>query len=334
MPELVVISANGGVGKTSIVASLATMARPVVMADCNVNTPHLHLVVKSKAWRRFPFRSTSKPRIEASHCLACGKCEELCRFHAVLFDGPGNGRIPKTRRIDPVACEGCAVCHRFCPHQAIEFLPSPCGQWFVSKTRWGPLVHGRLNSLAGGSGKLIDQLRQEARKLVARDGQLLLCDSCPGIGSPVIASLTGADLALIVTEPTRTGLHALGRVFLLCRRFGIESVLAINKWDISETLTEQIEAQARDWQLQSVGRIRYDPAVGEAQFKQKSVVEYAPATGIVQDLRHLWKCLQPRLQKTKAGQPSDSLGAGETLSAPHRKAGKGPAKRRLDRRCH
>ena len=211
-------------------------------------------------------------------------------------------------------------------------LPAPCGQWFVSKTRWGPLVHARLNSLAGSAGKLIPQLRKKAQELAARDGQLILCDSSPGIGNSVTASLTGANLALIVTEPTRTGLQALERVFLLCRRFGIESAVVINKWDVSETLTEQIETQAREWQLQSVGRIRYDPAVSEAQIKQKSVVEYAPTTGIVQDLRGLWECLQPRLRKSQAGQPCNSLGAKETRTSPRREAGKGPSKTRLARR--
>jgi MinD superfamily P-loop ATPase len=299
MPELVVISSNGGAGKTSVVASLAAMAHPVVLVDCNVSGPHLHLVVKSRRWRRFPFLNGSKARIEASHCLACGKCEELCRFQAVHFDGPANDRVPKTRRIDPIVCEGCGVCHRFCPQQAIGFLPSECGQWFVSSTSWGPMVHARLNSLADRSGQLIEQLRKKARELAARDGQSLLCDSPPGVGSPVMASLAGADLALIVTEPTRSSLQGLERLSELCWRSGIAAVVAINKGDLNESLAEQLEALAGANRLPVVGRVRYDPKVSEAQMQGESVVEYAPGTGIAGDLRHLWESLRCQLGRIR-----------------------------------
>jgi MinD superfamily P-loop ATPase len=299
MPELVVISANGGAGKTSVVASLAAMAHPVVLADCNVSRPHLHLVVKSGRWRRFPFLNGAKARIEASHCLACGKCETLCRVQAVHFDGPANGRVSKTRRIDPIACEGCGVCHRFCPQQAVVFQPSECGQWFVSTTGWGPMVHARLNSWANGSGQLIQEVRKKARELAARDGQSLFCDSPPGLGSPVMASLAGADLALIVTEPTRSSLQGLERVLQLCRRSGIEAVVAINKGDLNESLAGQLEVLAGANRLPVVGRVRYDPRVSEAQMQGESVVEYAPGTGIARDLRHMWESLRCQLGRIR-----------------------------------
>jgi MinD superfamily P-loop ATPase len=298
MPELVVISGKGGSGKTSVVASLAALAHPVVLADCNVDASNLHLVFEPRIVERSSFFGGPKARIKPGHCVACGKCKKLCRFDAVLFDGPGNGRVPQTYRIDPIACEGCGVCVRFCAEGAIEFIPAECGRWFVSETRCGLLVHARLAPGAGNSGKLVHQLRQKARELAAREGQLLLCDGAPGIGGPVIASLTGADLTLLVVEPTRSSLHDLQRVFHLCRHFGIETVVAINKWDINESLTEQIETQAREWHLQSVGRIRYDPGVSEAQIQQKSVVEYDPAAGIAQDLGRLWESLKSRLGKS------------------------------------
>jgi MinD superfamily P-loop ATPase len=299
MPELVVISANGGAGKTSVVASLAAMAHPVVLTDCNVSRPHLQLVVKSRRWRRFPILNDCMARIEASHCLACGKCETLCRFQAVHLDGPANGRVPKTRRIDPNACEGCGVCHRFCPQQAVEFQSSECGQWFVSRTGWGPMVYARLNPVAGGSGQLIRRLREKARELAARDGQSIFCDSPPGIGSAVVASLAGADLALIVTEATRSGLQGLERVFHMCRRLRIEAVVAINKWDLNEPLAEEVEVLAGASRLPMVGRVRYDPRVGEAQMQGESVVQYAPGTGITQDLRRLWESLRCQLGRIR-----------------------------------
>jgi MinD superfamily P-loop ATPase len=299
MSELVVISGNGGTGKTSVVAALAALAHPVVLADCNVDASNLSLVFEPRIVERSPFFGGPKARIEPGRCVACGKCKELCRFDAVLFDGPGNGRVPPTYRIDPIACEGCGVCVQFCTEGAIEFDLAECAQWFVSEIRCGLLVHARLAPGAGNSGRLVHHLRQNARELAAQEGRLLLCDGAPGIGRPVIACLAGADLALLMVEPTRRSLHGLPRAFHLCRHFGIEAVVAINKWDINESLTEQIEAQVREWHLPSVGRIRYDPSVSEAQIQQKSVVEYDPAAGIAQDLRCLWESLESRLGKSQ-----------------------------------
>jgi MinD superfamily P-loop ATPase len=299
MPELVVISGKGGTGKTSLLASFAALARPVVLADCDVDAPDLHVLFDPKVVERSTFIGGQKATIKPGHCVACGKCEELCRFEAVYFDGPGNGRIPKTYRIDPVACEGCGVCARFCAEQAIEFAPAEAGQWFVSETRCGSLVHARLKAAAGNSGKLVHELRRRAKELAGRNGQLLLSDGSPGLGCPVIASLTGADVALIVAEPTRSSLHDLERVFDLCRHFGVESVLCINKWDLNESLTQQIEARASESRLPVVGRVRYDPNVSQAQVHRQTVVEHDPKAGIAADIRDLWESLRPRLTPTR-----------------------------------
>jgi MinD superfamily P-loop ATPase len=153
--ELVVISGKGGTGKTSLTASLAVLARPVVLADCDVDASDLHLVLDPIIKERHSFVGANKARIKSGHCAACGKCEELCRFGAIYFDGPGNGRIAKTYRVDTLACEGCGVCAHFCAEQAIEFGPAECGQWFVSETRCGLMVHARLDPAAGNSGKLV-----------------------------------------------------------------------------------------------------------------------------------------------------------------------------------
>jgi MinD superfamily P-loop ATPase len=291
MPELVVISGKGGTGKTSVVASLAALARPVVVADCDVDASDLHLVLEPAIEQCHGFEGGAKARIKPGYCTACGKCEELCRFDAIYFDGPGNGSVPRTFRVDPTACEGCGVCARFCAEAAIELEPVRSGQWFVSRTRCGPLVHARLDPAEGNSGKLVSLLRQQAKELAWRDGGLILCDGSPGIGCPVIASLTGATLALIVAEPTLSSLHDLERVWALCRHFSLPAILAVNKWNLNPSITEQIEAHARQWQLPAAGRIRYDASVSEAQIQRRSIVEHDPAGG----LKCLWDVIRFRL---------------------------------------
>ena len=190
--ELVVISGKGGTGKTSIVASFAALAEKTVLADCDVDAADLHLVLDPKIVRRMSFSGGKRARIKPGHCTACGKCEELCRFDAIHFDGPGNGRVEKTFRIDPIACEGCGVCAWFCAEDAIEFAPVINGEWYVSDTRHGPMVHAKLGIAEENSGKLVSTVRKEAG---------------------AIAEQRGLDLVLIVTEPTLSGLHDLGRVW-------------------------------------------------------------------------------------------------------------------------
>ena len=166
MPELVVISGKGGTGKTSVVASLATLACPVVVADCDVDASDLHLVLDPAIEKCHGFEGGAKARIKPGYCTACGKCEELCRFDAIYFDGPGNGSVPRTFRVDPTACEGCGVCARFCAEAAIELAPVRSGQWFVSRARCGPLVHARMDPAEGNSGKLVSLLRQDRKSVV------------------------------------------------------------------------------------------------------------------------------------------------------------------------
>jgi len=297
MPELVVISGKGGTGKTSVLASLAVLARPVVLADCDVDASDLHLVLEPSIKERHVFLGGNKARINPDLCNACGQCKELCRFEAIHFDGPGNGRVPKTFRVDPLACEGCGVCAQFCVKEAIEFGPVASGRWYVSETRCGPMVHAQLDPAAGNSGKLVSQLRQKAGELAAGHGGWVFCDGSPGIGCPVIASLTNADLALLVAEPTLSSLHDLERVLELCRHFGIETVLCVNKWDVNKSLTTRIEAQAAAWRLPVVGRVCYDPNISEAQIRRQAMVEFAPAADSAAGLNKLWEQIKVRLSE-------------------------------------
>lgn len=294
--ELVVISGKGGTGKTSLVASFAALAAPVALADCDVDAADLHLVLEPSLTRREAFLGGKRARIKAGHCIACGKCEELCRFDAIFFDGPGNGLIEKTFRVDPLACEGCGVCAWFCAEKAIEFGPVVNGEWFISETRFGPMVHARLAPAQQNSGKLVSLVRAHARRIAEeRRLPLLVSDGPPGIGCPVIASITGAAMVLIVAEPTLSGLHDLERVAQLARHFSIPTLVCINKWDLNPDISEQIEAAARRMGSEPVGRIRYDRAFSEAQISAKSVVEYR-RDGCAADIRAVWARVGAPLQ--------------------------------------
>jgi MinD superfamily P-loop ATPase len=295
MKELVVISGKGGTGKTSLVASLAALAENAVLADCDVDAADLHLVLEPTVLQREEFSGGSRARVKPELCTACGKCEELCRFDAIYFDGLGNGNVDTTYRIDPIACEGCGVCAWFCADKAIEFGPVVNGEWFLSDTRRGPMVHAKLGVAEANSGKLVSLVRAEAKKIAEdRKLDLVLIDGAPGIGCPVIASIGGADLVLVVTEPTLSGMHDLQRVADLTRHFGVETVLCINKWDLNEEIASRIEAQARRRGLKLAGRVRYDRSVTEAQVVGLSVVEYAH-DGVADDIRDLWGNVQESL---------------------------------------
>ena len=299
--ELVVISGKGGTGKTSIVACFAWLAKKAAIADCDVDAADLHLILEPTVVKREKFSGGSRARIMPGHCTACGKCEELCRFDAIYFDGPGNGKVDKTYRVDPIACEGCGVCAWFCAENAIEFGPAVNGEWFISDTRCGPMVHAKLGVAEENSGKLVSLVRTQAKK-IAEDRKLdvVLIDGAPGIGCSVIASITGADLVLVVTEPTLSGMHDLARVAELTRHFDIPTLVCVNKWDLNPDVASQIEQQALRRGLQVTSKVRYDQVVTEAQIRRLSLVEYA-VNGVADEIRRLWADVQEALP-TREGQ--------------------------------
>ncbi|HOF19309.1 MAG TPA: ATP-binding protein, partial [Phycisphaerae bacterium] len=297
--ELVVISGKGGTGKTSLVASFAALADNAVLADCDVDAADLHLVLAPKIIRRESFSGGKRARIQPSRCTACGKCEELCRFDAIHCDGPGNGKVDKTYRVDPIACEGCGVCAWFCAAQAVEFGPAVNGEWFISETRCGPMVHARLGIAEENSGKLVSTVRHEARKLAGQRGlETVIIDGSPGIGCPVIASITGASLVLIVTEPTLSGKHDLERVADLARHFEIPALVCVNKWDLNPRIADEIESLAGQRGIRLTGRVRYDRAVTAAQLRKLSVVEHQQ-DGCAEDVRKVWNTVICELSEVK-----------------------------------
>ena len=212
--ELVVLSGKGGTGKTSLTASFAVLARHRVIADCDVDAADLHLVLAPRLRERHEFRSGDLALIRPDDCTACGDCLALCRFDAIQNGADGDAGAGF--RVDPLACEGCGVCARFCPVGAIELHERVCGEWMVSDTRCGPLVHARLAIGSGSSGKLVSTVRQAARRLAEERGDaLVIVDGPPGIGCPAIAAVTGASRLLAVTEPTVSGVHDLDRLLAL-----------------------------------------------------------------------------------------------------------------------
>lgn len=279
MKEIVVISGKGGTGKTSIVASFAALAEKKVLADCDVDAADLYLVLEPNIMDRGELRAGKEAWINGALCTKCDKCRELCRFDA----------IDESYVVDKISCEGCGVCAEFCPANAIELREKMSGEWFISETRCGPMVHARLGIAEANSGKLVAVVRDKARKITKEKGlEYVIVDGPPGIGCPVIASITGADIVVIVTEPTMSGEHDLERVVDVAKHFNIPAVLCINKSDLNKEQASHIATKAEARGLKVVGNVRYDEAVTKAQVVKKAVVEYTDGP-ITQDIKSLWE---------------------------------------------
>jgi MinD superfamily P-loop ATPase len=280
MKEIVVISGKGGTGKTCLTACFAALAETKVLADADVDAADLFILLDPKIQKREVFKSGAVAVIDADKCVQCGECVDLCRFEAISEDF----------RVDPVDCEGCAVCARFCPTEAIEMQPCISGEWFISETRYGPFVHAKLGIGEENSGKLVTIVRHHA-KLIAEERGLdwIIVDGPPGIGCPVISAVTGADAALIVTEPTLSGMHDMKRVAELAAYFKIPAAVCINKWDLNPEISQRIADDCSKEQVALVGRIPYDRVVSEALVQRKILLEYDPQGAVAREIRSVWK---------------------------------------------
>jgi MinD superfamily P-loop ATPase len=287
MRELVVLSGKGGSGKTSVISAFAAMPGKKILCDADVDAADLHLILSPEILETHDFVSGNTAVIIPEKCTQCGRCRELCRFSA----------IDEQFRVDPLDCEGCGVCVHFCPEKAIDFPENTCGQWFISDTRFGPMAHARLGIAEENSGKLVALVRKQAERLAEEKGiDLILTDGPPGVGCPVIASLGGASAALIVSEPTVSGIHDMKRVVELCDFFGIPAWLAVNKFDLNLEQTKIIEAYAKEKGAELIGRIPFDPTFTRAMVQGLSVQEYDPEGSAAAAVAEIWETLKETMK--------------------------------------
>ena len=278
MKQLTIISGKGGTGKTTITAAISHLAEKAVLADCDVDAADLHIVLDPVVLHREEFSGGKTAVMQKALCMQCGACRELCRF----------GAIGGSFAIDTVSCEGCGVCAALCPSKAIAFIPKLSGHWFVSDTRNGPMVHARLGIGEDNSGKLVSKVRQEAKRIAEEKClDYVIIDGPPGIGCPVIASITGVDLVLVITEPTLSGLHDLKRVLEVAGHFKIPAAVCINKGDINPGNTRAIENFCAQQSVRVVGEIPYEPNVVRALVQKNTVFEY-PCGKVAAEIARIW----------------------------------------------
>ena len=286
MKEIVVISGEKAGGVGSIVGSFAAIAQRKVLTDCDVDAADLHLLLSPTFKEKKEFWSGQVAEISEEKCTQCGLCEDICHFDAI-----------KDFKVDPISCEGCGFCYYVCPDEAIVMKECLSGHWFISETRYGPLVHARLGIAEENSGKLVALVRQNAKLVADKEGlEYIITDGPPGIGCPVIASLSGANLALLVTEPTLSGIHDLERVMGVCHHFGIPALVCINKYDINKDNTRQIERFCSSQGVEVASKIPLDNVVTEALVRNLPVVEYSQAR-VSTEIERLWEIISKKLGK-------------------------------------
>jgi MinD superfamily P-loop ATPase len=297
MTQLVILSGKGGTGKTSVTAAFAQLLSlestlfGVVLADADVDASNLELVLSPEIITREDFRGGQIAVIDPDRCNACGTCQDVCRFDAVLDDGEGGYKI------DPLACDGCAACVYQCPEEAISMHDQVVGQWFRSESRYGPLFHASLRPAQENSGKLVTLVKQQARLLALdEDYDLVLVDGPPGIGCPVISAVSGADLVLIVAEPTASGVHDMHRVLETTAHFDVPALVCINKADIYPEGAAEIEAFCRSEGIPVVGCVPFDTTVTEAMVQGQPVTFFQPDAPASRALRRVWEMVADRIE--------------------------------------
>ena len=279
MKELVIISGKGGTGKTSLTAAFASLAENNVLCDADVDAADLHLLMNPEVISRSDFQGGGVAVINQDRCVDCGLCRDLCRFDA----------INESYEVNPIDCEGCGVCVDFCPEKAIDFPVKTCGEWFISDTRFGPMVHARLGIAEENSGKLVTLIRQEAKTLAEKNNKnLIITDGPPGTGCPVIASIGGAAALLIITEPTVSGLHDMERVVQLAAHFKIPGMVCVNKFDLNVEQTNAIEKIAKENNLLVLSRIPFDPTFTWSMIEGKNIFEYQKSTELTITVEKIW----------------------------------------------
>ena len=277
--EIVIVSGKGGTGKTSLTAAFAALAKNSILCDADVDAADLHLLMQPEVKEQTDFMGGSKAVIDPDLCTGCGTCRTLCRFDA----------ISDRYEVDPIRCEGCGVCVDFCPEQAIGFPVQRCGEWYVSATRFGPMVHARLGIAEENSGRLVSLVRTKTRQLAeARGLELILTDGPPGIGCPVIAAIGGATALVIVVEPTVSGIHDMERVVDLAAHFRVPGMVIVNKFDLNVGMTEAIEQLAEKRNILVLGRVPFDPVFTLSMVQGQTLFGYGEESPTRRVVRDIW----------------------------------------------
>jgi MinD superfamily P-loop ATPase len=280
MRQLTILSGKGGTGKTTLTASLAVLAKNSVVADCDVDAPDLHLLLHPEIIEMQQFKGSKIAVIDETKCTKCGVCREKCAFDAITSD----------LKVDAIACEGCGVCAVVCPANAVTLAERVSGSAYISKTRYGFMSHAMLHPGEANSGKLVTIVRQNARIVAEKENSdLVIIDGSPGIGCPVIASITGVDAGLVVTEPTMSGIHDLERVLRLLEHFHVAPFVCVNMYDINKDNTEKILRFCGEKGVEVVGKIPFSPKVTEAMVNGKTVIEYSPKGAVAKEIQNVWE---------------------------------------------
>lgn len=286
MKQITIISGKGGTGKTSITAALASVAENAVIADCDVDAADLFLVLKPQILFENKYLGGKTAVIDYSKCTNCGICKDLCRFDAINTVGD---RIT----ISEFSCDGCELCKRVCPEDAISMIQSDSSRWFISDSRFGPMVYARLGIAEDNSGKLVTVVREEAKKIAKdKNRDFVIIDGPPGIGCPVIASITGVNIAIIVTEPTQSGLHDLKRVVELVNNFSIKALIILNKFDLNKEMTEVIEKYCKKNDIEIIAWIPFNRIFVDAMVNQQTIVEYNKFSELSNIIQSIWNKIQ------------------------------------------
>jgi len=282
MKQVVIISGKGGTGKTFITSSIAAIANNKVISDCDVDAADLHLMLSPVVKEKHIFKSGKVAIVDKKSCTGCNQCIDVCRFDAITpFEDVVN--------IDPISCDGCGICARICPVGAIKMEEKVSGEWYISETKYGTMVHAKLNIAEENSGKLISVIRKKASEIAeAEKKDFVIIDGSPGIGCPVISSISGTDCAIVVTEPTMSGLHDAKRVVQTARHFGVSPCIIINKYDLNIDMSDKIEDFAREEKINIIGKIPFDKIVVESITNGIPLVEYSKGK-IVDNLYAIWE---------------------------------------------
>jgi MinD superfamily P-loop ATPase len=280
MKQITVLSGKGGTGKTTITASFAVLAKNAVVADCDVDAPDLHMLLHPQIIRTQEFKGSKLAAIDESKCVKCGLCREKCRFNA----------ITENFKVDSFSCEGCGVCTIVCPTNAITLTERISGHAYISKTRYGFMAHAMLSPGEANSGKLVTLVRQNAKTLAEKENSnLIIIDGSPGIGCPVIASVTGVDVGLVVTEPTMSGIHDLKRALQLLKHFNVPPFVCVNMYDVNRDNTDRILSFCKGNSVKIAGRIPFNPKVTEAMVNGKTIIEYSPESDVSKEIENIWR---------------------------------------------